>query len=371
MKIRLYHIAAAMAGMAMMSGCGKNDAGWTVEGSVEGADEAKLYLEAFNNNGNNWYVLDTVRTDHEGKFSITSPRAAFPDVYRITLDGKSVYFPIDSTETITVKSKAGAFSTDYSVEGSDAAATMLKSDKLINDYVASHGVAALDSAVNLKRELSGMILGDMPGIASYYLVTKRINGKPVFNPLIKSDMKIIGAVANAYSEFRPNDPRAEFLKRLYIEARKLSGTTALSADTLVATEIDLIDIELPDASGKKVKLSDVAAANKVVILNFTDYSADYSQPLNIALRKTYDQYHNNGLEIYQIGISPDEYQWRMAARNQPWTTVYYSTNLSGKDLMNYNVGSLPAMFIISNGALSERISDINSLSGKITGYINR
>ena len=237
-------------------------------------------------------------------------------------------------------------------------------DSRLNEFLATHPVEDLDTAQTLKRELAGMILGDPASIVSFYIVSKQIGGRPIFRNDNRRELGIIGAVANSYNEQRPSDPRTLYLKELWIKNRNRFST---SSDTIAASQIGFPEIALIDEKGVEQKLTDVAAKNKTVVLSFTQYDSDYSQALNLALRELYDAYHSAGLQIYQVGFSPDEFQWRVAAGNQPWITVYNGS--TDAHLLSFNVGSLPSLFIISNGDLVERVGMPGNLKSSVARYM--
>ena len=131
----------------------------------------------------------------------------------------------------------------------------------------------------------------------------------------------------------------------------------------------LIDISLYDDKGQMQKLSDAAAANKVVVLNFTVYSAEAAPAYNIELNKAYERFHDRGMTIYQVSVDPDEYVWKQAARTLPWITVYNPSTASAENLLKYNVTALPTTFIVANGEIAERVDDITTLQQSLARYL--
>ena len=108
----------------------------------------------------------------------------------------------------------------------------------------------------------------------------------------------------------------------------------------------------------------------MLVLNFTAYTAPESPAFNLELAKVYDQYRERGLEIYQVAIDADEFQWRESAANLPWITVYNTPSDGTAALRNYNVGALPATFVINrDGELVERIDQVNRLGAAVARYL--
>lgn len=352
--------SAALIALASCSGGNE----WKVSGQIEGADGQTMVLEASSNG--RWFPIDSVKLNEAGNFKFSHAAAGYPDIYRLRLGDKSLYFPIDSIETVTVLSKASAFDTDYTLTGSESAEMLMHVDRRVRDAIAKNGLNSLSNDTLLKRELGGMMLGDPAGIVSYYIINKKVGGVPLYNPENKGDNRIIGAVANAFNQYRPNDPRTEYLRKLFISNRRVANGTVA---TIEAPEVSLFDIELYDNKGVKHNLNKVAADNKVVILSFTVYGAEASPAYNIVLNNVYDKYSKSGLEIFQVALDEDEYQWKQSAKNLPWVTVYNSAADGTAYLGNYNVTMLPTTYVIVNGELRDRVADPSQLATAVAKYL--
>jgi hypothetical protein len=264
---------------------------------------------------------------------------------------------------LTLTATAAGFGSDYTLVGSDAAEMLAHVDQRVRQA----GAAGVDSL--LKRELSGMLIGDPSGIVAYYIVRKQINGKPIFDPANPSDLRVIGAVANAYDQYRPNDPRTIQLRNLFLAYKSKSRTNQMPTDTIYADEVKLFDIKLYDNKGKEQSLVNVASKHKAVLLNYTLYTAEASPALNVQLAKAYDRYRSAGLEIFQVAADADEYAWRQSAANLPWITVYQTPVSPASNLLNYNVTQLPATFLIVNGEIRERISDPSQIPAVVAKFL--
>lgn len=349
-------IMLGAAAVTMLAACNSNPE-WKVKGSIEGAANELIYLQASNNG--RWYTLDTISTDKNGRFEFKQAAAGYPDIYRLSAGDKTIYFPVDSIETVTITATPGSID----IKGAESADAFMRVDKIVNDAVAKKGTAALTDP-ELKRQLAEIILENPSGIAAYYAINKKVGENQLYNPADKSDLRIIGAVANSFDMLRPNDPRTAYLKSIF-----LSNRSNVPGVTVEASEISYIDISLLDQNGKRVNLSDLANNGKVTLLSFTSLTADQSPAYNLELGKIYTDLSPRGLQIYQIGFDNDEFAWRKSAKNLPWTSVYNGTN-NAQTLMNYNVGSLPALFILDRkGNIVERVEDITKLRGLIEKYL--
>lgn len=341
---------------------------WEVEGTVAGGEGKELVLEAPNHFGR-WYPVDTVTVGSNGSFTLSGEPIGHPEVYRLTMGGESVYFPIDSLEHLTISADVAKFGTSYTVSGSESAEKLQTANELIAKAVAKGGEESVAYDPELKRSLSELILRDPAGIVAYYTIFRSVGKTPLFDPTQKSDLRMIGAVANAYHRDRPSDPRTAYLEQYYIGNRKATGTL-VPMDTIVAEQVTLPEISLLDRDGKRRSLTEEASKGKVMVLNFTAYSAQESTPFNIELAKVYKAHKDAGFEIYQVSLDGDEFQWRESARNLPWITVYNSPKDGGDILVRYNVTALPVTFVINRkGELVERIDDVTKLGAAVSRYL--
>ena len=219
-----------------------------------------------------------------------------------------------------------------------------------------------------KDQLARQIVVDPSGIVAYYTINKYIGGKPLFDPMNDNDLRIIGAVANAFNSFRPDDPRTDYLVNLLLDGQRRRRTMSAPTDTVYADVASIIDIKLQDYSGKEYSLTEVASANRVVLLDFTAYAVDISPQLNKLLNDIYQSYHSRGLEIYQVSVDPDNVTWREAAKNLPWITVFDPMGINSQTVGAYNVNGIPTTFIIRNGDIVERVEDAARLKAAVGKY---
>ena len=355
----------AIAVMALMCSCNGNK--FKVSGTVEGAgDTTTLFLETSVNG--NWLFVDSVVTKG-GEFTFSEEAPEYPNIYRLGYRDKSIYFPIDSIDNIEIKTTLAKFDEDFTLSGSDNAVKMMNIDRQAAAF-AKKGDTSSDAFKKWKDELSRNLVKDPAGIVSFYLINKFIGDKPLFDPLDKKDFKIIGAVTNAFANFRPNDPRTGYMVDNFKLGLSQRRSENAPRDTLVATEASLIDIKLQDKKGKMQSLQEVASHGNVVVLNFTMQSQSFSPSLNRLLNEMYTKYKSRGFEIFQVSLDDNEAQWMQAVASLPWIVMRdpngeYSTYAGA-----YNITSIPAVFIIGrNGEIVERVANIEQLETSLTKYM--
>ena len=356
----------AIALVAIMCSCNGNK--FKVSGIVEGAgDTTTLYLETSVNG--NWLFVDSVVTSGD-KFSLSEDAPEYPNIYRLSCGQQAIYFPIDSIDNLEIKASVKKFEEDYTLSGSDNAVKMMNIDKQAAKF-SKAGDTSSDAYSKWKDQLSRDMVKDPAGIVAFYLINKYIGGKPLFDPLDKKDFKIIGAVTNAFANFRPNDPRTNYMVETFkqgLSQRRLENSQ--QRDTIVATEASLIDIRLMDKKGKMQSLQEVASHGNVVILNFTMQNQQFSPALNKLLNDVYTKYKSRGLEIFQVALDDNEAQWMQAVASLPWISMRdpngeYSVNASA-----YNITQLPAVFIINRkGEIVERTTNVEQLESVVAKYM--
>ena len=351
--MKIQHFSLIILAVALLASCSGNQ--FKVDGTITGAADTTAMVLEVSSNGM-WYIVDSVKPDNDGSFAVTSQAPEFPNIYRLRIADQAIYFPIDSLDHITVKAGLKEFGTNYTLSGSEHAEQVMKIDREAMQLAGGKGSPEQIKA--WKHRLAQQIVSDPGGIVAYYAINKFIDGVPVFDPLNDEDLRIVGAVANAFNNFHPNDPRTDYLVDVLLQGQKRRRMAAREpSDTMFVTETSLLDIKLQDYNGKTHQLQDVAAHNRVVLLNFTMYEAEFSPVYNKLLNDLYTKYKNNGLAIYQVSLDPDNVAWRQAAQNLPWITVFDPMSTQSANVGNYQVSGVPTTFIIKNGDVVERVED--------------
>lgn len=359
MKIKALIIS--LSALSLFS-CSQRE-GWSVSGNIDGASGRKVALQAFNNN--NWYTVDSLVVADNGSFEYQSVTpSAFPEVLRLTLDGNSIYFPVDSVDAITVESTADNFASGYRLAGSQSAVNFMRVDSIIT-AMGRDNSAQSDSIV--KRGLTKLMLEANDPITSYYIINKRVGDKALFNPSDRYDVAVIGVAAQCFASQLPDDPRAAILRQIFMSAKAMHNPELVRQKTIEAEVKGLpADIKAYDVKGNLHSLNDIVSKGNVVILSFTNYSTEASPAYNVILADIYKQYKSSGLEIYQVAYDQDEAQWRQSAVNIPWIAVWNSPEDGATSMISYNVDVLPLTYVIDRkGDLSARVTDPTRIASEV------
>ena len=352
-------LLVASASAIFLSACSKNE--FKIKGEIRGAEEQPIVLQKSDFNGR-WLTLDSTRTNKKGTFSFSFPASSYPDIYRLSMNHQYIYFPVDSTETISVTSTYDKFGSQFNLSGSSNAERLAQFEK---DLQAANTLNP-DSIIEFKRRVYSTYMKDYPGsIVGFYILTKTINGQQLYDPAEASDRKYFGAVATGFKNIRPNDPRTTLLEQTAIQALKVKNNKVGNYKTVEAEEIRIIDLDLQNETGQNVKLSDIAGKGKPVVVIFSLLNHPDSPELNIRLANIY-QKHKGMVEFYNVSLDSDQYTWREAAKNLPWITVYSPGGPTSRDAIIYNVHQLPTFYLYNaEGELVSRPLNLEELNNSL------
>ena len=351
-------VAASVVAIALTGGCGEK--GFKIEGQLADSDNDKVILEKADFSGY-WTIVDSTRTDSKGNFRFSQPRQSGPEIFRLTLNDKYIYLPVDSTETLTVTSSKEKFGHDFEVSGSEQAARMAQFEKDLIAFVPYLNNA--DSLKDFKRRVYNQYMHDGHGnVMTYYILTKTIGNQPLFDPT-SDDYRYIVAVANNFNNFRPDDTRTPLLLNLAKAAQRHHNEKNGVHTVINAEEIKVLEIALNDENGKEQKLTDMVGKGKPVIVAFTLMRDGATPEIN---RQLAELYKAGKVDIYNVSPDRDQYGWHEAAANLPWTTVLDPSAGQDKVFLQYNVGQLPTFFIYNrNGELEARCMSVKEIKDKL------
>ncbi|MBR2114425.1 MAG: AhpC/TSA family protein [Prevotella sp.] len=366
-------VALAVLGMASCS-----EKKFHVEGSITNAKDSVLYLENISLMGPE--VIDSVRLDADGKFSLAGAAQQAPEFYRLRIYDQIISLSIDSTETVTVNAAYPQMASQYEVSGSENCSKIkelaLRQMQLQQRAIAVGRNADLtvnqvnDSVLAMIRQYKDevkrqYIFPDPSKPYAYFALFQALGNTLIFNPRSDADdIKVFAAVATSWDTYWPDAERGKNLHNIAIEGMKNVRTIeAEQAKTIDASKIQtagVIEIALNDNQGKLRKLTDLKG--QVVLLDFHVFAQKESPARILALRELYNKYHAKGFEIYQVSLDGDEHFWKQQTAALPWISVRVDEN-SSSFLTIYNIQTLPEFFLIDRGnnlvSRSQQISDID------------
>lgn len=152
----------------------------------------------------------------------------------------------------------------------------------------------------------------------------------------------------------------------YIEvlASEIENAEAYAALAESVTEASYPNIELDDMYKENHSLSSLDGS--VVLLYFWSAELPLCNNINAELKALYEEYHDDGFEIYQVSADSSRALWIEAVRAQqlPWISVFGGSNPRVFSL--YSVMELPMAYIISrDGTMSSCELDMESVETEI------
>lgn len=365
MKHILKTLTSVVLASALLSACHSRQ-GWELNGVISSTDGDTLVIEHFM--GGKWLPLDTVVSSPGGAFEYRADAPAeYPEIFRITNNNRSVYFPIDSMDVVTLESDINTFGSVHKLSGTRDAAAFSTVDSLLYGAVSEAGEQAALNDPQLKRTLSELLLANDGLLMPYYVVTKTLCGQPVYNPTQSRDLAVIGAVAQKFTEALPDDPRTAYLVKLFT-THKFAGRTG--EGNVVEVEATGLpeDITRYDRTGNPHTLSEVATNAPATVLSFTVYGS-VPPAYNVELNKAYEKYSPSGLQIYQMSFDNEDTFNRVSA-NLPWIAVWSGlTDKENSIPKSYNLTKFPVTYILnSDGEVVERVDDPAKISAALGKY---
>lgn len=353
----------------------------TIEGNITEAEGETLYLDHIGIERTTVVDSAHLKTDGAFRFRVSQPECF--DFYRLRIGREIAYISIDSTETLRVNAAFPTMSAAYQVDGSDDNLILKrlvhKQSELqhaILTLVRNSGPeigttrARIDTLVKQYKESVRMeYIYAAPGKPyAYFALFQRLGGELIFDPLtVRDDIRCFAAVATNLDLYYPESERAKHLKNIATKGMRNTRqpqTIDYSAIQDKIVEASIIDINLPDIDGIEHRLTDLKG--KAVMLDFTAYDHEQSAARVIILRELYNKYADQGFEIYQVSLDPDEHFWKTAAENIPWICVRDEEAPYSRSATLYGIRELPTYFLINRaGELVMRDTAVKDLEAEI------
>ena len=359
-----------------VAACTESKQQFTVEGTIEGGQDSTLYL--YHQALSGPVVIDSVRIDGHGRFTLHGDAPDAPDFYALRLHNQIVNLSIDSTETVTITARYPGMGSNYAVGGSANCEKMRQLALLQQDLQQRAMALERDGSLTQQQRvdsLAAMVRQYKENVArdyiykepqeayAYFALFQRLGSWNIFERNDPQDVKAFGAVATCWETYHPGALRTEQLHNIALKG--MNERRAVDArqqnDNVEIIDAGLIELRLPDAQGRLRTLTELKGS--VVLLDFHSFGLKDSAARILELRELYNKYHSRGLEIYQVSIDSDEHFWRQQTERLPWISVY---DPDAQSLPSYNVQQVPEFFTIDRqGQLQKRSSQMESVDKEI------
>lgn len=349
--MRSFKLAAGAALLLLAVACGKNT---KIEGTLHETPDSQVIVKLLD--VNRFQVLDTVKTDAQGRFaySLDLKKAQPEFVYLYYGDRQIASLLLQKGDKVKVDTDTlGA----YSVEGSEES---LKLQKVEQDYSAfmSDMNRILNKEFNPEGQLSrryvayyrdrlAYVMGNSKSLTVVPVLFQQVN--PTFLVFSQpTDGIMMQAICDSLKTVYPE---SRYVHALEKEAQRRISSLEMSNKIQDAAEVGYIDINLPGIDGQNIKLSD--KLGKVTMVYFWQATAEQKMFNLDALVPIYEQFGKKGFEVYAVSLDSDKAAWAAAVRNQqlPWVNVCDSRGAQSPYVTSYGIGSLPMAWFIVDGNL--------------------
>ena len=353
--------AALAAVVLALSCCSRPSA--RIDGVLKDAPETDVIVRLLDIN--KYQTLDTVKTDAAGAYAYTVPvEEGKPEfVYLFNGDRKIASLLLQKGDKVKVVTEADG---TWTVEGSPESEKLRQVEQDYTDFLVKmvglrEEYAGVDGtpearAVQAKmsrtyidyyRKAVSYILANPYSLTSVPVLFQTVDeGFPVFNQ--PTDALHFRNIADSLSTVYPE---SRYVKALSKEAARRNQALEMGQRLELADEIGFVDIELPDVTGKKVKLSELDS--RVVLLYFWA-ATDEMKMFNLdGLLPIYEAFHARGFDIYSVSFDVDKTSWATVVRNQklPWTQVCDVRGDQSPIFGIYGITGLPRMALIVDGEI--------------------
>ena len=345
-----------------------------IDGTIGTAPSSEVIVKLLD--VNRYEVLDTVATDAAGKFSykVEVEKGQPEFVYVFYKDTKVASLLLEAGDKVAVTADTLG---SYTVEGSEESQKLAQVEKdyaaaltKLNDIALRMEAASGAEADELRRALGKEYVEYYRNCVRYILQnSKSLTVVPVLYQSFGADLPVFAQTTDAIHFVNVSDslatvyPDSKYVKALRKEAERRYNYLELESYIQNAEAIGYPEIELPDINANKIKLSEVDS--KVIMVYFWSASNAGQKMFNLdVLKSLYDDYHKKGFEIYQVSLDVDKTSWAQVVKQQnlPWINVCDSRGVDSPYVRTYNIGAVPATFIIADGELVDgQVTDEKSL----------
>lgn len=325
-------------------------------GRFVGSDANMVYLER--NTTLEQAIIDSVKIAEDGSFTLKiSDAPSTPTLYNVIYNNERIPLLVQGGDKINVQS-AGSVLRNCEVSGSLESELLHKFNK---EYIS--GVAQLNQIISkytddlseeqtktvskeytdlyrkIKRNQLRFIIENKDRIAAIYALYQRIpNDANLFNG--DSDVIYYRTVAEAIEQTYPESP---YLPILRTQIARMDAQLNLLSNI---KETSFPEIKMADMYGNQKSLA--ALEGNVILLHFWSVAIGNGNAINADLKEIYAKYHEQGFEIYQVGIDTSKAAWINAVQEQqlPWISVSDLQGQASSSLKSYNITKLPANYLI-------------------------
>lgn len=323
----------------------------SVKGRIAGFDKYPIELIISTPTGDNEMRHDTISTDNKGNYSfvfksfkaecyllrvVSMPTAV---IHIMTQPGEKVTLDLQRPKDVNVlqvvKTKGSKNMEEYRQYNQMVMDFAQKTAAMQKEYVDSTTTATRRAEINnayrqlieqQNMEVKRIVSANPSNLMSAFLVS-------YFDNDFVTYAKLYEQVRNALIERYPTSPFVRHIDELV--------TKSLLPESLAP------DIAMPNPQGDVLRLSDLRG--KVVMV---DFWASWCRPCrmeNPRVVQLYNQYHDQGFEIYSVSLDNDRSAWMKAIADDGLTWSNHVSDLKGwgsSGAAAYGITAVPATVLL-------------------------
>ncbi|WP_291859703.1 TlpA disulfide reductase family protein [Marinilabilia sp.] len=350
-----------------LSGCYSDN--YRIKGTISNANERTLVLEKMQLDRD--LAVDSIQLDENGKFSFHGEKLAIPTFFKLKLsESNYITLLLDSTEHVTVTADANNLENTYRLEGSiESKKVQILNERLktlrtaVDSLLTIYESLPADGNAQEKNEIGrqllieldehksfiGSFVMDNPrSFASYYALFQRLSDNTmVLNVMDKKEQVYFATIATSLNLLYPESPRVKQLYNYVLSAKVQERRQRITQELQENAEETIPEIKEKNIQGEEVALSSLKG--KVVLLSFWASWDEASRRANDHLKKLYQQYEDQGFEIYQVSLDRSKVLWENAIVKDelPWINVSDLRYTDSFPARLYNINQIPANYLIS------------------------
>ena len=345
-KINFWTLAllVSLAGIS----CNTNPSGFTLEGTVENADNLRVFLDKAESN-NTTTVITQGEIDNTGHFEISTEEPLAPGVYRLRIGTAKVPLILDGSERkVEMKGNLSDMTRgEYEITGAPATAEY---NQAMSDYY------------NRKMDVSEIqefIKNAENPFVSMQFALQTLGARPDFLELHKE-------VSNKLQKEYPDH---DYTKDYAVLVQNLEQQQSRRmAEEKIQVGQPAPNIELPSPDGTVYELEDLKG--KVVLLDFWASWCGPCRKANPHVVETYKKYKDKGFTVFSVSLdgldsrtkrrfgSEEMIEQQMERSKQRWVQAIEKDNLmwdyhvsdlrkwESQPAQTYGVRSIPKTFLI-------------------------
>lgn len=318
---------------------------FTVSGTISGADNETLYLEAMSPQGTINVSQTTIKSG--GGFSMSGNIPGF-GIYQLKLGMTNKIIPLTLVPNDDVKIEASSenFNVTPKVSGTDWAKVMTDYMVIFSEFHGKQEELIANRGTQSEAELSKKFMELKKPVDDFSIKAMRKDPKNAFNVVLSAsatptlgfsdwdstNLEVLKMVSEAYEKEYPGSPMTNSMSNQTYQIELAYQKHILnSSGTRVAPEIALNNPE-----GRQIKLSSLRG--KYVLIDFWASWCAPCRAENPNVVRLYNKYKDKGFTIYSVSLDNDKAKWKEAIEKDG---LVWPNHVS--DLLQWN-SSLPQLY---------------------------